>query len=794
MIWSARRFYCLASTLVVSLLTSSWLVAQEQQTPFDNFVGSFLTNHCLDCHSQDAAEGDVVLEDLGSVDPQNAALWKRVWEQVALKDMPPRDKDSADDPIAPLDRVRLSSWIIEQMQVAMQDHGGFALHEHPSKGNHLDHDLLFNAELPQLAPPSTPARLWRIHPQAHLARLSALINEEPEFDARRPGLRTRGDFIGPNEDGEIKVYYGLDRVIGWVGGTAAYAAAITGFPPVLTLDNHHGLKDYANLYSVNGAEATQIASIAENILRFMAFGPDAEDYQFADKVSEIDDKYKHGDLRGLAESLFYAHETKRPLTPVYDLMQEATPSKKNKRAAIRFLFESLTGRTPAQDEEAEYMAMLSRAIKDLGKEEGIILGLTPIFLDRNALFRAELADYGSPDEYGRVMLQDTELMLAVNAAFSFLPPDEELKQALGTGRLQTRDDVRREVQRILADESFRKPRMLQFFREFFDYDLAGAICKDTAALLAAGGTNRAQDYHRTMFLQAAQTDRLVELILAEDRDVLHELLTTNRVVVDPKRDAPYFGEYISDKVPPKDPEAKKNSPQRRVTIEPAEFPKGEDVHVRVARVIKRGRTQRTLTTLPEDQRKGILTHPSWLVSHSDAMDNHAIHRGKWIRERLLGDAVADVPITVDAMLPDEPKSTLRHRMRVTQEDYCWKCHQKMDPLGLPFESFNHLGLYRTVELKQAVDTSGEIIRSGDASLDGSVKNALELIDKLAESERVEQVFVRHAFRFWIGRNETLNDAPVLRNAHQAYDESGGSMKALVESLLTSDAFLYRRVE
>jgi len=69
-----------------------------------------------------------------------------------------------------------------------------------------------------------------------------------------------------------------------------------------------------------------------------------------------------------------------------------------------------------------------------------------------------------------------------------------------------------------------------------------------------------------------------------------------------------------------------------------------------------------------------------------------------------------------------------------------------------------------------------------------------MIDKLANSERVEQVFVRHAFRFWMGRNETLNDAPVLQAAHQAYQESGGSMKALLASLLTSDAFLYRKIE
>ena len=173
------------------------------------------------------------------------------------------------------------------------------------------------------------------------------------------------------------------------------------------------------------------------------------------------------------------------------------------------------------------------------------------------------------------------------------------------------------------------------------------------------------------------------------------------------------------------------------------------------------------------------------------MDNHAIRRGKWIRERLLGGGIPDVPITVDAMLPNEPSKTLRERMRVTRETYCWTCHKKMDPLGLPFEMYNHVGLFRKTELDKPVDTTGEIIESGDPALDGKVANALELIRKLAESQRAEQVFVRYAFRFWMGRNETLNDAPVLQAAHRAYKDGGGSMKALLTSLLTSDAFLYR---
>ena len=202
---------------------------------------------------------------------------------------------------------------------------------------------------------------------------------------------------------------------------------------------------------------------------------------------------------------------------------------------------------------------------------------------------------------------------------------------------------------------------------------------------------------------------------------------------------------------------------------------------------------RTLATAPEGQRMGVLTHHAWLVSHSDAMDNHAILRGRWIRERLLGGGIPDVPITVDAMQPDEPQTPLRKRMRVTRETYCWTCHEKMDPLGLPFEMYNHADLYRTTELGEPVNTEGEIMDSGDPELDGPVKNAIEMIEKLAASKRVEQVFVRHAFRFWMGRNETLNDAPILQAAHEAYRDHGGSMNALITSLLTSDAFLYRKV-
>jgi hypothetical protein len=138
----------------------------------------------------------------------------------------------------------------------------------------------------------------------------------------------------------------------------------------------------------------------------------------------------------------------------------------------------------------------------------------------------------------------------------------------------------------------------------------------------------------------------------------------------------------------------------------------------------------------------------------------------------------------------------------------------MDDLGLAFENFDHFGRFRRTETVRdpaataanvdkhgkplgpvtrevALDTSGLIARSGDPQLDGPVGDPRELLRKLADSERVRQVFVRHAFRFYLGRNESLADAGALQAADRAYVESGGSFKALVVSLLTSNSFLCR---
>jgi hypothetical protein len=169
------------------------------------------------------------------------------------------------------------------------------------------------------------------------------------------------------------------------------------------------------------------------------------------------------------------------------------------------------------------------------------------------------------------------------------------------------------------------------------------------------------------------------------------------------------------------------------------------------------------------------------------------------------------------MIPDDKTRTLRDRVTTTTKDErCWKCHQHMDDLGLPFEQFDHYGRIMSTDLvldpeataknvdykkkplgdvfKPApLDTTGRIALVGDPKLEGAVKNPHELIQRIAASDRARQVWIRHVFRYYLGRNETLSDAATLQAADRAYLESNGSYKALVTSLLTSDSFLKRKV-
>ena len=457
-------------------------------------------------------------------------------------------------------------------------------------------------------------------------------------------------------------------------------------------------------------------------------------YQFnslmAEQISEL----------AIAHSLQEARNARKRIV---EERKKGKPLEEANVTEIRRRYETVLRRSPTDAEMASLTALMKKVDGELGLPRGLQAAFSAIILQPETLFRFEGVVEG--DKVGLIELSRRELATALAYALTDLPPDSHLLNAFKDEKLSVQLIIQQQVQRLLDDQkrSEAKKRLQQFFQEYFDYEKAADVFKD-----------QVKGHKHWAPALVYDLDALVMHVLEKDKQVFKTLLTTPdyMIFVNSHRD---HGNPLVYNLPP----------DWKPTSKPVRFLK--------------------------DQRMGVLTHPAWLVAHSGNFDNDPIRRGHWIRYKLLGGNVPDIPINVDAKLPDDKTMTLRERMHVTRAEECYKCHSKMNPLGLPFELYDHYGRFRFDELDKPVNTTSRIVNTGVAEVDGEVKTPFELIERLANSKHCEQVFVRYVFRFFMGRNETLGDAKTLQEAHNAYVGSDGSMKALVVSLLSSDSFIYR---
>lgn len=716
---------------------------------------SFLDTHCLRCHNAKKQSGKVNFDQWPDVQ-----IWQRVFASVEGGEMPPAD---AKQPPA-VERAVAIRWmrqVLKSQGVALDESAAIAA----NRGNSVDHDALFStgAGKAGTSAPSTRARLWRLTGKAYENFLDEKIQQ---FQLDLPLCSKKPESYS----------------LGMPHLPQGQSKAPWSFTPQWDFSN------YAQTLRVGESEV-------EIQLRNAKALADAMLLKFKGKLKNGKPSSKEGDRISQLDALMKA-------------AKKATPDQV--KLAVTETFSKLLGREPDADELTRYSAVVQKELNANSAEDAARQLLTAVLCTPRLVYRVETSGDG------RAMLAPHDLARAIAFTLTDREPDATLLKAAKENRLTTADLVRIQVVRILDDKTIDKPRLLQFFREYFGHHAAKEVFKDEETLRRLIGgkiiLNSNPGFNAEYFVN--DTDQLIRWVVREDKDVLRQLLTTNKIFV-----LAYNPDF---------PSRQTDSTQSRVkTI--AEKPLALLLHEQhPAKVYEiagfdpkgvTGWTPARLYEMPTDRRMGILTHPSWLMAQSSNFDNHPIHRGKWIREKLLGQRIPDVPITVDAQLPDEPHRTLRSRMQVTRAEYCWKCHKQMDPLGLPFEQFNHVGRFRTTEevvdkektndkknldkngkpmgtkyTTVPLDTTGFLDGTGDPKLDGPVKDPFDLIRRLAASQRVEQVFVRHVFRFFMGRNETLEDGPVLVAAHRAYRESGGSLTALLTSLLTSDSFLYRTKE
>jgi len=803
-------------------------------------IHAVMQRYCIGCHGADKQKGDVrfdTLFDRAPADRIELLGWAR--EMVELGEMPPEDEPQPDE----RDLARLQEWL--RAQVA-----GPALRDkmrYPHYGNLVDHDELFSGATEAAA--YTPARRWLVSPQ---------IFHERVMDVFKLTGRDRDNKVNRN----------------FVGVTN---------PFVLT--DHSGVR-YYDIDALDGGDLLVMLGNAgwiadRQILMARILG--------GDRKVEFPNRKDRWKPRVIAKS--YA-----AFTTI--IQKPAAPTNAEMVAAVQEQFDCVLRRPATKLEVAKYVDLLRSSIELGGNSAGLRQLLVAVLLESEFVYRLEFGE-GDPDRHGRKLLGTREAAYAISYALGDRRPDRALLKAAADGRLRSRADYAREIERLLANPNFYRgqidpslngkhfksnvtshPKVVRFFREFFGYPAATKVFKDPPR---SGGIyrNPGRGTTATPGRLILETDRIVTRIVERDQDVFRQLLTSDEFFVYHDKSNEAGRKIVAEwrTVYERLKDTNWQAEPEKVLAEHVEFLKGIKA-MRVRDASRPGELVNYMhffddyfgqgltpfTTIPwahgytlhhapfynlpptpsigrygswkstkyrgdkiepkafwdypTEQpfrianRKGVLTHPSWLIAHSTNFFPDPVRRGRWIREKLLAGRVPDLPITVDAQVPEDPDKTFRERIvAITSRGECWKCHKHMNPLGLPFEAFDDFGRFRTAEALEHPDnlirrgngkttfdvyptapvtTTGALHGTGDPDLDGEVADAFELIDRLSRSTRVRQSIIRHAFRFYLGRNELLSDAQTLIDADRAYVDSDGSFRAVIVSLLSSDSFRYRK--
>ena len=490
----------------------------------------------------------------------------------------------------------------------------------------------------------------------------------------------------------------------------------------------------------------------------MLDGSEFKDYASSYFIDEASASPLIGNAKKIAAAMMAPKSKFRGLQK---LAGKKPPTDEAVQQEFKSVFQVILGRAPTQDEQSRFFSFYQRANEKADHQIAVQAMITAILIKPEVLYRLELGQ-GEVDEHGRTRLSPREIVFALSYAINNRPLDTFKKAAI-SGGLDTKEKIAELVRKELADDSRlqnKHPRIFQFFREYFDYPFAIEVFKDPPE----GGTHEAS--RLVSDLQLTIMD-----VLNEDKDVLGQFLTTNKF-------------YVYTKLG----DSREGYPLEKAHVNRSYYHTAFNLPIDWA-----WDGDKQPIEFRSDERAGILTHPAWLAAWSGNFENHPVQRGKWIRTHLLGGTIPDVPIGVDARVPEKEHTSFRERLRLaTSAAECWRCHRKMDPLGVAFERYDHYGRYQRLDAGQPVDASSRIDRTGIPELDGKeFNNPTDMVRFLAKQKHVEQVFVRYAFRYFLGRNETLGDANTLQDAHKAYVDSGGSFRELVVSLLSSDSFLYR---
>ncbi len=430
-------------------------------------------------------------------------------------------------------------------------------------------------------------------------------------------------------------------------------------------------------------------------------------------------------------------------------------------------------RRPLDPGERDRIEAFWRANAAAGRlEEAVALTVAGILQAPAFHFRVERGDAagGNPTPW--------ELAARLSYFLWDSMPDAELFAAAGSGELTRRPGVERQARRMLEDPKAR-PAVVHFHNQWLDTDQVLRIAPARRAFGPLFGiapelaTARDDDVEWPTILGPVRHSMKLETELFVERTVFDGDGTFTALMTDHRG-------FLSDATAPIYGDGVALLPDRPAVTRQIEF---------VAASIGR-KAPLTLypAVFPQNQRAGVLTHPSVLAVGAYAVQPGPILRGVHVLERIacleLGTPIqgAETALPPDSLAVE---STNRERTAAaTAPRTCAACHRRINPPGFAFEHYDALGAWRARDNRQPVDASGSLALPGGETL--TFADGIDFVRQLAASDRVRDCYALHWTRYALGdRIEAAT--PGLEAIQRGFREND-SIGELLVSIAGSDLF------
>ena len=117
---------------------------------------------------------------------------------------------------------------------------------------------------------------------------------------------------------------------------------------------------------------------------------------------------------------------------------------------------------------------------------------------------------------------------------------------------------------------------------------------------------------------------------------------------------------------------------------------------------------------------------------------------------------------------------------------CVGCHRFFDPVGYAFEHYDAVGAFRSNDNGLPIDAAGTVMTGTD--IDGSIRDALDLSQKLGQSADVQACVSRRWMEHGLGRRLDDGELCKVLGLKEALVAANGNVREMLVALATSRDF------